>query len=137
MKYGGSLYENLSRHLVASGLTIELEALLCDVRWTLRRCRIGGLAALDLEFKPLLTDQGGSVGYGIHKLHSLLELCWQWLQSDQSLLAFYVFGNFPKQELQGRYVSEYLKSITERFRSPWLYPLAKCVVPDDTRESSQ
>ena len=137
VKDDGCVYENLSRHLVASGLSIELEALLCDVRWTLRRYEVGGWAALDLDFKRLLAHQGCSVGHGICKLRSLLKRCWDWLRSDRSLFAFYVFGHLSKQERQERFVSEYLKSVTEHFPSPWLYPLAKCVGPEDNRESSR
>ena len=42
MKDDGHVSTNLSRHLIASGCCTELEALLCDVRWTLRRYDMGG-----------------------------------------------------------------------------------------------
>ena len=41
VKDDGQVYENLSRHIVASGFSIELEALLCEVEWILRRFEIG------------------------------------------------------------------------------------------------
>ena len=112
VKDDGCVYQILSRHLVASGLSVELEALLCDVRWTLRRYKIGVWAALDLDFKRLFADQCGSGKHRIRKLHSLLKRCWDWLRSDKSLFAFYVFGHLSKQERRERYVSEYLKSVT-------------------------
>ena len=37
----GHISANLSRHLIASGCWTELEAILCDVRWTLRRYEMG------------------------------------------------------------------------------------------------
>ena len=137
MEDDGHISRNLSRHLIASGCRKELETLLCDVRWTLRRCEIGGWAALNLDFKRLLADQGGSLGHGVRKLHSLLKHGWDWLRSEQSLLTFYVFGRLSKKERQEPYISEYLKSVTEHFPSPWLCPLAKCVGPEDNRERSQ
>ena len=136
MEDDGHLSTNLSRHLVASGYWKELEALLCDVRWTLRRYEMGGWAALDLDFRRLIAYEGGSETHRIRKLHLLLKRNWDWLRSDQSLFAFYVFGHLSKQERQERYISEYLKSVTEHFPSPWLCPLAKCVGPEDNRESS-
>ena len=69
----GHISRNLSRHLIARGCWTELEALLCDARWTLRRHEMGGWAALDLDFKRLLANQGGSEKYRICKLHSLLK----------------------------------------------------------------
>ena len=137
VKDDGYVYENLSRHLVASGLRIELEALLCDVRWTLRQFEIGGWAALDMDFLRLLGDQGGLVRHGMRKLQSLLRRSWHSSRSDQSLFAFYVFGHLSKQERQERYVSEYLKTVMEHFPSPWLCPLTKCVGPEDNREISE
>ena len=131
----GCVYVNFSRHLVASGLRIELETLLCDVRWTLRRYGMGGWAPLDMDFKRLLADRVGSEGHGIRKLHSLFKRCWDWLRSDQSLFVFYVFRHLSKQDRQERCVSEYLKSVTEHFPSPWLCPIAKFVGPENNRES--
>ena len=37
----GPVSGNLSRHLIASGCWTELEVVLCDVRWTLRRYEMG------------------------------------------------------------------------------------------------
>ena len=62
-EYDGHIFRNLSRHLIASGCRKELEALMCDVRRTLRRYKMGGWAVLDLDFKQLLADEVGSVGY--------------------------------------------------------------------------
>ena len=42
MEGDGYISRNLSRHLIASRCRKELEALLCDVRWTLRRYEMGG-----------------------------------------------------------------------------------------------
>ena len=91
MEDDGHISRNLSRHLIASGCRKELETLLCDVRWTLRRCEMGCWAALNLEFKRLLADQGGSVGHEVRMLHLLLKRSWVWLRSEQSLLTSYVF----------------------------------------------
>ena len=55
----------------------------------------------------------------------------------RKFVGFYVFGHLSKQEREELYVSEYLKSVTEHFPSPWLYPLTKCVGPEDNRESSR
>ena len=41
VKDDGCAYENLSRHIAAGGLSIELEALLYDVRWTLQLYEVG------------------------------------------------------------------------------------------------
>ena len=98
---------------------------------------MGGWAALDLDFKRILADRDGSVGHGIRKQYSLLKRYRIWLQSERSLFAFYIFGHLSKEERQERYVSEYLKSLTEHFPSHWLYPIAKCVGPEDNRESSR
>ena len=96
-----------------------------------------GWVALGMDLKRLLAYEGGSVDYRIRKLHTLLKRCWDWLRSEQNLFAFYVFGHLPKEERQERYVSEFLKSATENFPSPWLCPLAKFVVPEEKRESSR
>ena len=85
----------------------------------------------------MYAQESGPVRHGIRKLHSLLEGCWDGLRSEQSLFAFYIFGNLSKQELQQGIVSEYLNSVTEHFASRKLRPLAKCVGPDDNRESSR
>ena len=86
------IYINLSRHLMASGSWTELEELLCDVQWTLRRYEMGGWAALDLDFERLFSYNRVSVAYRIRKLHSCLKRCWDWLRKDRSLFGFYVFG---------------------------------------------
>ena len=137
LKDDGHLYGNLSRHLIASGCWTELEALVCDVRWTLRRYEMGGWAALDLDFKRFLDYRGGSEKHGIRKLHSMLKSCWGQLHLDQSLLGFYAFGYFSKEERRGSNVSEYLKSVEEHLASPWLCPLTKCVFLADSREQSR
>ena len=133
----GYVSENLSRHLVASGSLKQLEMLLSDVRWTLRRYEMGGWAALDLDFKRLLVAQTGLQKNEMRKLHSLLKRCWSVLSRDRSLFAFNVFGNLSKRERLSKNVSMYLNSVTEHFPSPWLYPMTKCVGPEDSREQSR
>ena len=137
MEDDGHIPANLSRHLIVSGCWTELEALLCDVRWTLRRYEMDGWAALDLDFKRLIAYDGGSEKHGNHQLHSMLRSCWAQLRLDQNLLRFYAFGYFSKQERRGRNISEYLKSVEKHLPSPWLCPLIKCVRPEDNRETSR
>ena len=115
VKDHGCIYENLSRHLVASGLSIELEALLCNVRWTLRRHKIGGWAALDLDFKRFLGDQGGSVGHGICKLYSLLKLSWNSFRRDQRLVGFLCVCISLATEASRAICFGVLKSVPEHF----------------------
>ena len=130
----GYVCENLSRHLAASGCWTELEALVCDVRWTLRRFEMGGWSGLDLDFKRLFARQSGIEKEEIRKLQVLVKRCWDWLRQDWSLFAFNVFGHLSKQERLTKNVSEYLNSVTEHFPSPWLCPMTKCIGPEDCRE---
>ena len=133
----GYVSENLSRHLVASGSCIELEALLNDVRWTLRRYEMGGWAALDMDFRRLLGVQTDLEENRVYKLHTLLKRCWYHLSSERSLFAFNIFGHLSERERRGKNYLQYLRSVTEYFPSPWLYPMKKCVGPEDSREQSQ
>ena len=133
---------------------------------------MGGWTALDLDFRRLLADQSASMGLGIHKPHSLLNCCWDWLRGElsfsvrllsnigkdkhgirdlhsmlkscwaqvhlnQSLLGFYAFGCFSKEERRGMNVSEYLNSIEDHLPSPWICPMTKCVFSADSREQSR
>ena len=137
VKDDGHVSGNLSRHLIASGCWPELEALVCDVRWTLRRYEMGGWLALELDFKRLLSKKDGFEKHGIRELHSMLKSCWAQLRLNQNFLGFYAFGYFSKEERRGRNVSEYLKSVEEHLPSPWLCPMTKCVFPADSREQSR
>ena len=98
---------------------------------------MGDWAALDLEFKRLFAHQDGSEKDGICKLHSMLKRCWAQLRLNQSLLGFYAFGFFWKEERLGRNVSVYLKSVEEQTSSPRLCPMIKCVFRADNREQSR
>ena len=60
--------------------------------------------------------------------------CWAQLRLNQSLLGFYAFSYFSKEERLGRNVSKYLKSAEEHLPRPWLIPLTKCVFPAESRE---
>ena len=73
----------------------------------------------------------------MRKLYTLPKRCWNSLRRDRSLFAFNVFGHISKQERRGRNISQYLNSVTEHFPSPWLYPMTKCVGPEDSRELSR
>ena len=137
VKDDGYVYENLSRHLVASGCWTGLEALVSDVRWTLRRFEMGGRSGLDTDFKRLREVLSSPDKGHMHKLHLLIKRSWHWLRRDQTLFAYEVFGYLSRQERQSKYVSEYLESVTKHFPSPWLRPMTKCIVPEDSREQSR
>ena len=103
----------------------------------MRRYEIGGWSALALDLKWLLGYEGGSEKHGIRQLHSMLKGYWTQVCLYQSLLGFYAFGYFWKEDRQDRNISEYLKSVEKHLPSPWLCPLTKYVGPEDSRESSR
>ena len=98
---------------------------------------MGGWAALDLDFIRLIACEGGSEKHGIRQLHSMLRGCWARLRLNESLLGFFCFGYFSKEERRDRNISEYLKIVEKHLPSPWLCPLTKCIGPEDNRENSR
>ena len=75
---------------------------------------MGGWTALDLDFRRRAAYEGGSEKHTICRSHSTLIVCWAQL-FDQSLLLFYVFGYFSKEERRGENISEYLRSMKNTY----------------------
>ena len=132
----GYAYENVTRHLVGGGECTQLEALLCDCRWSVRRMDIGGWAALNEDFARLVSSSDAQHS-AMGNLRELLSRSWHVVSENRSLFAFNVFAQLSPRERLAPCVAPYLASVHKYFPMRWLHPLTKCVGPKDRHEISR
>eukprot|EP00171_Calliarthron_tuberculosum_P001520 IDg1520t1 len=129
----GYVFAHLSRHLALCDASRELEFLLCDIRWTMRRMKFGEWVSFNVDFERLFRHVK-QVGSGMRRVHKVLQESWSYARERHNVLAFYVFAHLSQEERDEKDMARLLSSIENHFPTPWLRPETRCLAGKDQRE---
>ena len=132
LKHGGYIYGNISRHMVKCCRTQALANLLSDVRWTLRRVKVGGWRALKMDFELLISH----IDSDIRLVYKILKRHWLEVSKDHQLLTYYIEGSLSGEDRENKFTEQCINSMMRHLSRPLLVPRWKFLGPQDSRELS-
>lgn len=133
----GYLRHNLTRHLVESGNSSELQDLLIDPRWTIYRVRGKNFLAWESDFAQLFSaedqnlEQGSpglEVGFRAEMklIRDAVSQAWSYLRDNMGELQFQMFGRLICFSQKQKIVAHYLRYMGRVKDERWLMPLWRC-----------
>ncbi len=105
--------------MVKCGQKEALANLLSDVRWALRRFKVGGWLGLKMDFELLF--EGGD-NADMRQVYEVLKRHWSEISKDARSLTYFIGGSLTRTERENKYTAMYFDSMNKHLSRPFLVP---------------
>ncbi|CDF32580.1 WD40-repeat containing protein [Chondrus crispus] len=128
--------QNVSRHLIGAGLTTQLEMLLRDPRWTVRRLAQSETLGLEEDFNLLLEgikakgDDSSRQGHKIWSLQIIVRtarLSAPYVSRHADEVWFQLYARLLSIRNESTLLQEYTADIERHAKKPWVKALTPCL----------